>query len=45
MTKVLFSAVCLILLSACANTLEGIGKDMEKMGESIQESVDKIGKD
>lgn len=31
----------LLQLSACSNTIEGMGKDMEQMGKSIQDSVDK----
>jgi predicted small secreted protein len=34
--KVILSLFILMALSACANTLDGAGRDMEKMGQSLQ---------
>ena len=44
MTKVfiLLFALNLFSLTACTNTLQGVGKDLEKIGESIQENVERI---
>ena len=39
LSSVLFVVVFLFTLSGCA-TMEGLGKDIEKLGESIQKSVD-----
>ena len=37
---VLFSAIMVIaLLSGCANTVQGAGRDIENMGEWMQEKV------
>jgi predicted small secreted protein len=33
-------AICILTLTAC-NTLRGMGKDIEKAGESIQKAADK----
>lgn len=30
-----------LLMSACSNTLEGIGKDMQKLGKSIEDATDR----
>ena len=30
--------ICSVGLSACSSTLDGAGKDIEKMGEKIQET-------
>jgi len=44
MTKIfiLMLVVNLFSLTACTNTLQGVGKDLEKIGESIQENVERI---
>ena len=44
MTKIfiLLLALNMFSLTACSNTLQGVGKDLEKIGESIQENVEKI---
>jgi len=31
--------ICIIYLSGC-NTLEGVGKDVESLGESVQDAAD-----
>ena len=36
--KLLIVAVAGIILSACANTMEGVGKDMQTMGNSMGSS-------
>ena len=33
--KLLMGAVAGIILSACANTMEGVGKDMQTMGNAM----------
>jgi len=33
-------AICILTLAAC-NTLRGMGKDIERAGESIQKAADK----
>ena len=38
MKKILFLITVVITLSAC-NTVQGIGRDIEKGGEAIQKSV------
>ena len=38
--KTLIISLCCSLLIAC-NTMSGVGKDVEKVGESIQKSADK----
>ncbi|MFG0833881.1 entericidin A/B family lipoprotein [Aeromonas bivalvium] len=38
--KTLIIFLCCGLLMAC-NTMSGVGKDVEKVGESIQKSADK----
>jgi predicted small secreted protein len=40
LTRCLFLAALLALLSAC-NTMRGLGKDIEKAGELIQDTADK----
>lgn len=30
----------IVALSSCSGTLDGVGKDIEKMGQGIQKSVD-----
>ncbi|MDH5473379.1 MAG: entericidin EcnAB [Gammaproteobacteria bacterium] len=44
MTKT-FIVICvlnLLWLTACSNTLQGVGKDLEKIGEDIQKNVKRI---
>jgi predicted small secreted protein len=36
----LMAAVLLLAASGCKNTAKGVGKDMERAGEKIQEKVD-----
>lgn len=38
---ILLLVVSMGLLGACANTLEGVGKDLEEIGKSIQENIDR----
>lgn len=38
MSKVLSLIVILMMLSAC-NTIQGVGKDIEKAGEAVQKST------
>jgi predicted small secreted protein len=40
LARVLLLAACFTLLAAC-NTLRGVGKDIEKAGEVIQDTADK----
>ena len=45
--KKLMMTVCvlgLLNLTACTNTMEGVGKDFEKAGDSIKKSVDRLEK-
>ena len=44
MTKffILLLALNIFSLAACSNTLQGVGKDIEKIGESIQKNVERI---
>ena len=39
LTALLFSATVLVLASAGCNTTKGVGKDVEKLGEKIQEKA------
>jgi len=41
MNKLIFLLLLtgLLQLVACSNTLEGVGKDMQDMGKSIEDSV------
>jgi predicted small secreted protein len=41
---VLMFAFGLMNLTACTNTMEGVGKDLEKMGDSIQKSAERLEK-
>jgi len=45
--KKLFAVIfvfCFVNLAACSNTVSGLGKDMDKAGESIQKSVERLEK-
>lgn len=35
----LFSLALVAVMTGCANTMEGVGADIEKMGKSIKEAV------
>jgi predicted small secreted protein len=39
LTALVFAVLALGGLTACQNTADGFGKDMEKAGRSIQDSV------
>ena len=39
---ILLFVMSLFSLSACTNTLQGVGKDLEKIGENIQKNVERI---
>ena len=38
MTKIIASLLCIAVLSAC-NTIRGVGKDVERAGEAVQNST------
>ncbi len=35
----LFAVICLVSLIAACNTVNGLGKDLEKAGEAVQKST------
>jgi len=47
MKKLIFiiSVFSLMNLAACTNTMEGVGKDLQKMGESITEGGKRLEKE
>jgi predicted small secreted protein len=38
MTKIIAILICALALTAC-NTVQGVGKDLEKAGEAVQKST------
>ncbi len=38
MAKIIASLLCIVVLSAC-NTIRGVGKDVERAGEAVQNST------
>ncbi|MDH5711543.1 MAG: entericidin [Gammaproteobacteria bacterium] len=38
----LFFLINFFLLAACTNTLEGVGKDLEKIGKNIQDNIERV---
>lgn len=38
MSKIIVLAICAFILAGC-NTVQGVGKDVEKAGEAIQKST------
>lgn len=40
LTTVLFLASIVLMLSAC-NTVSGVGKDVQKVGEKVEEAADR----
>lgn len=41
---IIMSVFSFINITACTNTMEGVGKDLQKMGESITESGKRLEK-